>query len=93
MQKGFRKDESVYRMFDLDWDIAKTQQNALVEEIRQRRVKEKEIKYLEEEVGSPIKKPDGGTQSKFSKKKNIEESTTNNANKPRGKTVVNSPTH
>jgi|JI6StandDraft_1071083.scaffolds.fasta_scaffold06281_2 hypothetical protein len=22
MQKGFRKDESVYRMFDLDWDIA-----------------------------------------------------------------------
>lgn len=37
MQKGFRKDEGVYRMFDLDWDIANNEQNVLVEETRQKR--------------------------------------------------------
>lgn len=46
MQKGFRKDESVYRMFDLDWDIANNEQNVLVEEIRRRKVREKEVRYL-----------------------------------------------
>lgn len=69
LQKGFRKDESVHRMFDLDWDIANNDQNVIVEEIRQKRKtmqmeqsKREELTASKPEV-SPIK---------FNKKKTLE---------------------
>ncbi len=37
LQKGFRRDESVHRMFDLDWDVANNELNVVVEENRQKR--------------------------------------------------------
>lgn len=75
------RDENVYRMFDLDWDIEKNERNVIVEEIRRRKksvIKERELIRERTIMEGKIGEEGIGKQGEFSKKKAPEE----------GKTVV-----
>jgi len=71
LQKGFRKDETVHRMFDLDWDIANNEQNVIYEENRQKRKSIMIEQSKREQFVSKVSEPPSGS---FTKKKTAEES-------------------